>query len=95
MYNISFFGQFFSCKHFYYITGFCDKKINFCKFAIFLADSKSRAQELSNDVSFVIFGNQTWDLEGGGANWPPPSISWFSSTPAEIGLKKFFKNQMN
>ena len=34
-----------------------------CNF--FFADSKSRAQELSNDVSFVIFGHQTWDLEGG------------------------------
>ena len=42
------------------------KKFNFCKFAIFFADSKSRAQELSNDVSFVIFGHETWDLEGGG-----------------------------
>ena len=48
----------FFCKTFYYITGFCDKKLNF-------ADSKSRAQELSNDVLFVIFGHKTWDLEGG------------------------------
>ena len=47
---------------------FCDKKFNFCKFANFFADSKSSAQELSNDVSFVIFGHQTWDLEGGGSN---------------------------
>ena len=32
----------------------------------FFADSKSRTQELSNDVlSFVIFGYKTWDLEGG------------------------------
>ncbi len=46
-------------------TGFCDKKFNFSKFANFFADSKSRAQELSNDVSFVIFGHKTWDLEGG------------------------------
>ena len=87
MYNLLFFGQFFFCKHFYYKTGFCKKKFNFCKFAIFFADSKRRAQELSNDVLFVIFEHQTWDLEGGGSNWPPPSISWFSSTPAEIGLK--------
>ena len=64
MYNFSLFGQFL-CKHFYCITGFCDKKFNFCKFANFIADSKSRAQELSNDVSFVIFWYQTWDLEGG------------------------------
>ena len=67
MYNFSFFGQYFFCKHFYYITGFCDRKFNFCKIANFLADSKSRAQELSNDVSFVIFGHKTWDLEGGGS----------------------------
>ena len=66
MYNLSFFGQIFFCKHFYYKTGFCDKKFTFfCKFANFFAASKSRAQELSNDVSFVIFGHQTWELEGG------------------------------
>ena len=62
MYN--FLDKFFFCKHFYYITGFCDKKFNFCKLANFFEDSKSRGQELSNDVSFVIFGHQTWDLEG-------------------------------
>ena len=45
----------FFCKHLYYITGFCDKKFNFCKLQI-------RAQELSNDVSFVIFGHKTWDF---------------------------------
>jgi len=51
-------------------------------------------QELSNDLSFVIFEHQTWDLEGGGVKLTPPSISWCSSTPAEIGLKikLFFKN---
>ena len=68
MYNFSFLGPFFFRKHFYYITEFCDQKLNFCKLANFFADSKSRAQELSNDVSFVIFGHQTWDLEGGGSN---------------------------
>ena len=77
MYNFSFFGQIFFCKHFYYITGFCDKKFNFCKFANFFADSKSRAQELSNDVSFVIFGHQTWDLEGGVKLTPPQRILVF------------------
>ena len=59
------------------------KKFNFCKFANIFADSKSGAQELSNDVSFFLFGHQTWDLEGGGQIDPPP---WFSSTPAGIGL---------
>ena len=65
------------CEHFYYITGFCHKKFNFCKFANFFADSKSRAQELSNDVSFVIFGHQTWDLEGGVKLTPPPAYPGF------------------
>ena len=72
-----FFGQIFFCKHFYYITGFCDKKLNFCKFANFFADCKSRAQELSKDVSFVIFGHQTWDLEGGQIDPPPQHILVF------------------
>ena len=94
MYNLSFFGQIFFCKHFYYKTGFCVKKFNFRKFAIFFADSKSRAQELSNDVAFVIFGHKTWDLEGGGQNDPPPSVSWFSSTPAGIGLIMFVYNDV-
>ena len=78
VYNFSFYEQIFFCKHFYYIIGFCVKKINFCKLANFFADSKIRAQELSNDFqSFVIFGHQTWDLEGGGSNWPPQHILVF------------------
>ena len=67
----------FFCKHFYYITGFCDKKFKFCKFANFFADSKSKAQELSNDVSFVIFRHQTWDLQGGVKLTPPQHILVF------------------
>ena len=62
---------------FFYITGFCDKKFNFCKFANFFADSKSRAQELSNDVSFVTFGHKTWDLERGVNLTPPPAYPGF------------------
>ena len=77
MYNLSFFGQFFFCNHFYYKTGFCDKKFNFRKFEIFFADSKSRAQELSNVVSFVIFGHKTWDLEGVVKLTPPPACPGF------------------
>ena len=78
-----FLDKFFFANIFTIKTGFCDKKFNFRKFAIFFADSKSRAQELSNDASFVIFGHKTWDLEGGS------SISWFSSTLAGIGLKPY------
>jgi len=44
--------------------------------------SNFRAYDLSNDVSFVIFGHQTWDLDPP----PPPSVYWFLSTPAGIGL---------
>ena len=76
MYIFSFFGHIFFCKHFYYITGFCDKNSIFANLLIFFLDSKSRAQEFSNDVSFVIFGNQTWDLKGV-SNWPPPHILVF------------------
>ena len=47
-----FLDRFFG-KHFYYITRFCKKKSIFANLQIFIADSKSRAQELSNDVSFV------------------------------------------
>ena len=43
----------------------------------FFADSKSRAQELSNDVSFVIFRHKTWDLEGGGQIDPPQAYPGF------------------
>jgi len=34
------------------------------------------------------FELRQWHLEGGGvvSNLPPPSVSWFSSTPAGIGL---------
>ena len=41
------------------------KKIKFLQICSFFADSNSREQELSNDVSFVIFGHQKWDSEGG------------------------------
>ena len=67
LYFFIIFWQFF-CKHFYYIIGF----FNFC---YFFADSKSIAQELSNDVSYVIFGHQTWDLVKLGA--PPQRILVF------------------
>ena len=77
MYNFSFFGQIFFCKHFYYITGFCDKKNSIFANLQFFADSKIRARELSNDVSFVIFGLQTWDLEEGAKLTPPPAYPGF------------------
>ena len=37
----------------------------------FFADSKIRAQELSNYVSFVLFGHQTLYLDGGGGQIDP------------------------
>ena len=60
-----FLDKFFVANIFTIKLDFARKKFNFCKFANFFADSKSRAQDLSKDVSFVIFGNKTWDLEGG------------------------------
>ena len=70
MYTLSFFGQFF-LQTFLLYNWILQKSFNFCKFANIFADSKSRAQELSNDVSVVKFGHQTW----------------FSRSPAGIGLK--------
>ena len=67
----------FCCQQFYNITGFCNKKNHFLQMCNFFADSKSRAQELSNDVSLVIFGHQTWDLEGGVKLTPPQRILVF------------------
>ena len=88
MYSLSFFGQFFFAI-FLLFNWILQKKVQFLQIRNFFADSKSRAQELFNDVSFVIFGHQTWDLEGGGGKLiPPPRVSWFSSTPAGIGLRK-------
>ena len=74
----------FFCKHFYCITGFCDKKFNFCKFANFFADSKSRAQGflMMYHLSYLDIKHE---IQRGGQI--APSISWFSSTPAGIGLK--------
>ena len=39
------------------------------------ADSKSRAEELFNYVTFVIFRHQTWDSEGGGVKLKKISLS--------------------
>ena len=41
------------------------------------ADSKRRAQEVSNDYSFVLFNHQTWDLEGVVKLTPPPAYPGF------------------
>ena len=78
-----FLNKFFFANIFTIKLDFAIKNSIFANLQFFFADSKSRAQELSNDVSFVIFGHKTWDLEGGGVKL---SVSWFSSTPAGIGL---------
>ena len=69
-----------------FLYGYGQGLLKNVKFFIFWTNSKSRAQELSNDVSFVIFGHETWDLEGGGQIDPPQHILVLS-TPAGIGLK--------
>jgi len=68
MYILLFCAEFFLQK-FSLLLDFA-KKFNF-------SDSKSRAQELSNDVSFFIFGHQPWDLEGEGQIGPPPQYPGF------------------
>ena len=51
------------------------EKIQLVQICNFFADSKIRAQELSNYVSLVIFGHQTWDLKGGEFD-PPPAFGF-------------------
>ena len=41
-------------EHFDFLTGFCKKNKIFSNLPLFL------------QIAFVIFGYQTWDLEGGG-----------------------------
>ena len=77
MYNFSFFGQVFFCKHLYYITGFCDKKFNFCKSANFLQILKVETRAFQWCIICHI-----WTSNMGFR----ASISWFSSTPAKIWL---------
>ena len=71
-----FLGNFFA-NIFTILLDFAIKNSIFANLQVFFADSKSRAQELSNDASFVIFGHKTWDLEGGGSNRPPQHILVF------------------
>ena len=59
----------------------------------FFADSKRRAQELSIDVSFVVFGHQTWDLEGGGVSRDRVNVR-NSETPGLIYLKFRLENSV-
>ena len=74
------FSRAFQKCMFYNITGFC-KKNHFLQIYNFFADIKSRAQELLDDVSFVIFGYKHGIYTGGGGQLnPPPCVSWFSST---------------
>ena len=60
----------------------------------FFADSKSRAQELSNDVSFVMFGHQTWDLEGGVKSTPPHQHILVFKYPSRDRVKIILKKMM-
>ena len=76
-------------RAFHYITGFCKKK------KICFADSKRRAQLLSNGYHFFIFGHQTWDLEGEGSNWPPPAYLSFQIGLTEVLITVYFpKNHL-
>ena len=70
MYNFSFFGPIFFCKHFTIKLDFAIKNSIFANLQIFLQILKVEHKSFP-DVSFVVFGHQTWDLEGGGQIDPP------------------------
>ena len=85
MYNFSFFGQIYFCKHFCYITGFCDKNSIFANLQFFLQILKEEHKSfLMMYICHIWTSNM--GFRGVGVKLIPPSISWFSSTPAEIGL---------
>ena len=80
------FSRAFQKCMFYNITGFC-KKNHFLQIYNFFADIKSRAQELLDDVSFVIFGYKHGIYTGGGGQLnPPPAYPGFQVPLAGIGL---------
>jgi len=54
------------------------------------ADSKRRAQEVSNDYSFVLFNHQLWDLEGVVKLTPPQHILVFKY-PSRDRVKRIIK----
>ena len=67
------------------------QSFNFCKFEKLFAESKRRTKELSYYVSFVIFGHETCELEGGGGKIAPPldpkeRVKFFST----VGLNPQF-----
>jgi len=64
----------FFCKHFYFITGFCDKKFNFCKFANFFADSvEHKSFLMMYHLSYLDMGFR----RGGQIDPPPPAYPGF------------------
>ena len=89
-----FLDKFFFANIFTIKLDFAIKNSIFANLQIFLADSKSRAQELSNDVSFVIFGHKTWDLEGGGQIDPPQHILVFKY-PSRDRVNGYSVNPVN
>ena len=57
----------FFCKRFPFFNGFCLKILIFANLQIFFKILKVEHNRFAMMyVSFVIFGHQTWDLEGGG-----------------------------
>ena len=76
IFEIAWLRDFQKCIFYHFLdifnkTGFCQKK-RFSKFANFFQILKVQQKSFPlHDVSFVIFGHQTWDKEGGGSNSPP------------------------
>ena len=78
----------FFCKHFYYITGFCDKNSIFANLQIFLQILKVEHKSLLM-MYHLSYLDIKHGIQRGGKIDPPPSISWFSSTTAGIGLTPY------
>ena len=64
------------------------------KKAIFYKKSKVLILKVEHKSFLMMYHLSYLDIkhgiQRGGVNLTPPSVSWFSSTPAGIGLKRFF-----
>jgi len=75
-------------KQFYCKTGFCKKNL-ICKF--FLQILKKVKHKSFPMMYHLLYLDIKHVILGGGSNWPlPHSTTWFSSTPAGIGLKRIW-----
>ena len=86
MYNLSFLDTFVLPTFLIYYR-ILQKKTQFLQICNFLQILKVEHKSFFNDVSFVIFGHQQWDLGGGGKLTPQRFMVW--KYPARIRVNLY------